>query len=104
MVTEYNRDCLKPFINNNRQGKGSGKEEEGEIKENKEVKDPDVWLVIRSSIPLKMVVTVGFVGRNGQKRVGVTGARKYARHKLRGKIKNPLTEFKESVRIRKVKG
>ena len=30
VVTEYNRDCLKPFINNNRQGKGSGKEEEGE--------------------------------------------------------------------------
>lgn len=51
-----------------------------------------------------MVVTVGFAGKSGQKRVGVTGARKYARHKLRGKIKNPLTEFKESARIRKVKG
>ena len=37
VVTEYNRDCLKPFINNNRQGKGSGKEEEGE----KEVKNLD---------------------------------------------------------------
>ena len=67
-------------------------------------KNPDVWLVIKPLIPLKTRAIAGFAGKSGQKRVGVTGARKYARHKLRGKIKNPLTEFKESARIRKVKG
>ena len=50
-----------------------------------------------------MVAIAGFAGR-GQKREKNTAQKKYANRKLRGKIKNLLTEFKESAKIRKVKG
>jgi hypothetical protein len=50
-----------------------------------------------------MVAIAGFAGR-GQKREKNTAQKKYANRKLRGKIKNLLTEFKESAKIREVKG